>query len=388
MALPARMRFGIFLAPFHRVGENPTLGIERDLELVQWLDTLGFDEAWIGEHHSAGWETIASPEIFIATAAERTRHIKLGTGVVSLPYHHPLMVANRIVLLDHLTRGRVMLGVGPGALVTDALMLGIEPARQRPMMDEALDVIMRLFTDPTPFTYTTDWFEIHDAVLQLRPYTQPHPPLAVASMESPAGMIVAGKHGAAVLSLSGASGQRGKVDLRKQWAIAEEAAEKAGKAMRREEWRLVVQAHLAETREEALEEVRKGAGRFVFEYTHRSLGRPVPPGTTPDTLIDEMVENGGWIVGTPDDCIAAIHRLDEITEGFGGLLISTNEWAPRSKVLKSYELMARYVLPRFQGSLLGIETSNAWSVTHSEKVSDERIRALETAHRAYEVRRS
>jgi limonene 1,2-monooxygenase len=388
MALPARMRFGIFLAPFHRVGENPTLGIERDLELVQWLDTLGFDEAWIGEHHSAGWETIASPEIFIATAAERTRHIKLGTGVVSLPYHHPLMVANRIVLLDHLTRGRVMLGVGPGALVTDALMLGIEPARQRPMMDEALDVIMRLFTDPTPFTYTTDWFEIHDAVLQLRPYTQPHPPLAPLSDKTAAPCLPATIIPAGDSMLATASGQRGKVDLRKQWAIAEEAAEKAGKAMRREEWRLVVQAHLAETREEALEEVRKGAGRFVFEYTHRSLGRPVPPGTTPDTLIDEMVENGGWIVGTPDDCIAAIHRLDEITEGFGGLLISTNEWAPRSKVLKSYELMARYVLPRFQGSLLGIETSNAWSVTHSEKVSDERIRALETAHRAYEVRRS
>src|SRR3954467_13090030 len=141
MTLPARMRFGIFLAPFHRVGENPTLGLERDLELIRWLDHLGYDEAWIGEHHSAGWETIASPEIFIATAAERTRHIKLGTGVVRLPYHNPLMVANRIILLDHLTRGRVLFGVGPGALVTDAIMLGIEPTKQRPMMDEALDVI-------------------------------------------------------------------------------------------------------------------------------------------------------------------------------------------------------------------------------------------------------
>ncbi|MGE3909237.1 MAG: LLM class flavin-dependent oxidoreductase, partial [Chloroflexota bacterium] len=143
--MPARMRFGIFMAPFHRVGENPTLGFERNLDLIQWLDKLGYDEAWIGEHHSAGWETIASPELFIATAAERTRNIKLGTGVVSLPYHHPLMVANRIVQLDHLTRGRVLFGVGPGALVSDALMLGIDPPRQRPMMDEALDVIMRLF---------------------------------------------------------------------------------------------------------------------------------------------------------------------------------------------------------------------------------------------------
>src|SRR5438309_6576298 len=120
MALPERMKFGIFMAPFHRINENPTLALERDLELVQWLDTLGFDEVWVGEHHSAGWETISCPEIFIGIAADRTRHIKLGTGVISLPYHHPFMVANRMVLLDHLTRGRVMLGVGPGALVTDS----------------------------------------------------------------------------------------------------------------------------------------------------------------------------------------------------------------------------------------------------------------------------
>ena len=127
MTLPERMKFGIFMAPFHWKGENPTLSLERDLEIIQWLDQLGYDEAWIGEHHSAGWEIIASPEVFIATAAERTRNIKLGTGVISLPYHHPMMVANRMVLLDHLTRGRAMLGVGPGALVTDAAMLGIDP---------------------------------------------------------------------------------------------------------------------------------------------------------------------------------------------------------------------------------------------------------------------
>ena len=101
------LRFGIFLAPFHPVGQNPTLALERDLELIEHLDALGYDEAWIGEHHSAGYEIIASPEVFIAAAAERTKHIKLGTGVSSLPYHHPLMLADRMVLLDHLTRGRV-----------------------------------------------------------------------------------------------------------------------------------------------------------------------------------------------------------------------------------------------------------------------------------------
>lgn len=177
MALPARMKFGIFLAPFHRLGENPTLGLERDLELIQWLDHLGFDEAWIGEHHSAGWETIASPEVFIATAAERTKHIKLGTGVISLPYHHPLMAANRMVLLDHLTRGRAMMGVGPGALSSDAFMLGIEPVVQRRRMDESLGVIMRLLTEPEPVSYQCEWFTLNEALLHpapLHPAPLPH----------------------------------------------------------------------------------------------------------------------------------------------------------------------------------------------------------------------
>ena len=149
-----RMKFGVFLAPFHPLGENPTLGLERDFELLEKLDSLGYDEAWIGEHHSGGWETIASPEVFIAMAAARTKHIRLGTGVVSLPYHHPLMVADRMVLLDHITRGRVMFGVGPGALPMDALMLGIDPTEQRARMNEALGVIIRLFKEVEPIPTT------------------------------------------------------------------------------------------------------------------------------------------------------------------------------------------------------------------------------------------
>jgi limonene 1,2-monooxygenase len=385
MTLPARMRFGIFLAPFHRVGENPTVGYERNLELLQWLDRLGFDEAWIGEHHSAGWETIASPEIFIATAAERTRYIKLGTGVVSLPYHHPLMVANRIVQLDHLTRGRVLFGVGPGALVTDAVMLGIDPTRQRPMMDEALDVIVRLFTDPTPLTYDGEWFRLREATLQVRPFTRPYPPLAVASMESPAGPLAAGRHGAAILSLAATGGQRGPVDLKKMWRIAEDEAAKHGKTMCRDEWRLVVPVHLAESREEAFADVRDGAAAMALDYGSAALGRKPAFDCPRDEYARKMAEAGHWIIGTPDDLVAAIQRFDGATDGFGGLLLQANEWASREKTLKSYELLARYVMPRFQGSLVGIETSYNRSVAHSQELFAARTAALERAHRSFEA---
>jgi limonene 1,2-monooxygenase len=387
MALPARMRFGIFMAPFHRLGENPTLALERDLELLQWLDTLGYDEAWIGEHHSAGWETIASPELFIATAAERTRHIKLGTGVISLPYHHPLMVANRMVLLDHLTRGRAMLGVGPGALVSDAYMLGIEPMRQREMMDEALGIIARLFTETEPITYVSDWFELHDAILHLRPYQRPHMPIAVAATQSPAGMISAGKQGTAVLSISVYTGVGGPVNLKKQWEVAEETAAKHGKTVRREEWRLVVPMYLAESREEALREARLGAGRFQREYFGDTLGNEVPRDIPLEKAVDRMVDSGAWIVGTPEDCIAGLERLDELSGGYGGLLLLAHEWASRERILKSYELLARYVMPRFQDSLTGLTISNRWSSDHKAELQEMRTRSIEKAIQTYETAR-
>ena len=201
---PSRMQFGIFLAPFHRTGEHPILAVERDFELVQHLDRLGFDEAWIGEHHSAGWELIADPAVFIAAAAERTRTIRLGTGVTSLPYHHPLIVADRMVQLDYQTRGRAMLGVGPGALTSDAYMMGIDPVTQRQRMDESLEAIVALLEAEAPVTMETDWFTLRDARLQMPSYTQPYLPLAVAHSFSPAGPRAAGRFGAGLLSVASA----------------------------------------------------------------------------------------------------------------------------------------------------------------------------------------
>ncbi|MCE2464349.1 MAG: LLM class flavin-dependent oxidoreductase [Dehalococcoidia bacterium] len=386
MALPERMKFGIFLAPFHRLGENPTLAIERDLELVQWLDTLGFDEAWIGEHHSAGWETIASPDIFIGIAAERTRHIKLGTGVISLPYHHPLMVANRMVLLDHMTRGRVMLGVGPGALVSDAYMLGIEPTTQREKMDESLGVIVRLLTETEPISHESSWFELHDAVLHLQPYQRPHMPIAVAAAQSPSGPALAGKHGAAMLSVS-VPRDPGQSDLTYLWDIAEESAAEHGKTVKRDEWRLVVPVHLAESRKEAMEDARMGAGYYQREYFEETLGMKSGTDGPVEKIIDNMVEGGQWVIGTPDDCIAAIKRFDERSGGFGGLLVQTIDWAPREKMLHSYELLARHVMPHFQSSLLGVTASNQWSRDHAEELMDFRVRSIDRAKQAWAERR-
>jgi limonene 1,2-monooxygenase len=387
MALPKRMKFGIFLAPFHPLGENPTLALERDLELVQWLDYLGYDEAWIGEHHSAGWETIASPEVFIATAAERTQRIKLGTGVISLPYHHPLMVANRMVLLDHLTRGRVMMGVGPGALVTDAYMMGIDFSTQRPRMDEALGIIMRLLTETEPITYEADWFTLKEARLHLRPYSQPHFPIAVAAAGTPSGMILAGKHGTAVLSLSVLLRGSIATKLSDFWKIAEETAAEHGNTMDRSEWRLVTHVFLADSRKEAFAQAREKAGHYRRTYFENTLGQDVVFDGPVDKVIDAMVDVGAWCVGTPDDLIATIDRMDEDSGGFGGLLIQAAEWGTREQVLHSYELLARYVMPRFQGSLDSLAASHTDAVENRDRLGELRVQSLEKAKRAYTERR-
>src|SRR5262245_35543383 len=272
------LRFGIFLAPFHPVGQNPTLALQRDLDLVGHLDRLGFNEAWIGQHHSAGYEIIASPEVFIATAAERTRHIRLGTGVSSLPYHHPLMLADRILLLDHLTRGRVMFGVGPGALPSDAFMMGIEVARQRDMMEEALEAILLLFRSEEPVTYETDWFSLRDARLQLRPYTHPHPEVAVAAQISPSGPRAAGRFGCSLLSI-GATSAGGFDALGYHWGVMEERAAEYEQPVNRRDWRLVGPMHIADTREQAYRDVQFGLAEWV-DYFTRVAALPLAPEST------------------------------------------------------------------------------------------------------------
>ena len=370
------LRFGVFLAPFHRVGDNPTLALHRDLELVQWLDHLGYDEAWIGEHHSAGWETIASPEIFMGVAADRTKTIMLGSGVTSLPYHHPLMVAQRFVQLDHMTRGRTMLGVGPGALQSDAYMMGIPPETQRRRMDESLGAIMLLLEGKDPVTLKTDWFELKEARLHLKPWTKGGFPIAVASVTTPAGWMSAGKHGVGVLSI-GAGVPGGPAKLADSWAMAEAEAEKHGKTMNRADWRLVVNMHCAEDDEQAFKDVRLGERIETVEYFSDTLGRP--PMRSEDPLTEGLA-NATTLVGSPQTVAEGIERLLAYTKGgAGAVLFRSHEWANREATLRSYELFARWVMPRFQGSLESTTGSRDWASENRAGIFGPAVNALKKA---------
>lgn len=368
---PRRMQFGVFLAPFHRVGENPTLALNRDIELIELLDGLGFDEAWIGEHHSAGWELIADPGLIISAVAPRTKSIRLGTGVTSLPYHHPLIVADRAVQLDHMTRGRAMLGVGPGALSSDAYMMGINPADQRRRMDEALTAIKALFSQESPVSMETDWFTLKDARLMLSPYSNPHLEMAAAHIASPAGPMAAGKHQIGMISIGasagGVSNPGGADSLAQAWLWSQEAADQAGVAPpSREKWRIVIPFHLSDSKNDALAQVREGSARYNRDYFQGTLGRTF---SKEEEDISQIVDRGGAIVGTPDDAIRAIEELVESTGGFGGFMGLAHEWASSEHTKRSYELWARYVAPHFQGQLNSIGASRDWVANNLKAIN-------------------
>ena len=340
------LRSGIFLAPFHDLSQNPVLALERDMELVQHIDRLNYDEAWIGEHHSGGFEIISSPEVFIAAAAERTRHIRLGTGVVSLPYHNPFILADRMVQLDYQTRGRTIFGVGPGSLVHDAKKIGIDPANQRRMMNEALDVMVDLMKGKT-ISQKTDWYNLDEARLQLPPYTRPMMEMAVAASRSPAGALAAGRHGIGMLSIGGTSDDAMK-HHRSNWDLYAETAMANGHTPDRRNWRLVTLIHVAETREKARENVRHGLDHFC-DYFRDVATFPIVPADITDRY-QYMVESGMACVGTPDDAIAFINRLQQGSGGFGVIMELAHNWADWEQTKRHYELMARYVHPHFQGS--------------------------------------
>ena len=380
--MTTNLRHGIFLAPFHQVHENPTLCLERDFELVELLDRLGFDEAWIGEHHSAGFETISSPELFIAAAAERTRHIRLGTGVISLPYHNPLMVANRMVQLDHMTRGRVMYGVGPGLLASDALMLGIDPLVQRERMAQAIDVILRLLRGEV-VTETTDWYSLHEARLHLLPFTQPYPEIAVASAVTPSGGRLAGKHDLGMLCV--AAGERMGFDvLDVNWRIACEIAAENGRTMDTSRLRLVVPIHLADTREEAIANVRYGLKQYVDYFNNNQPRFFVPEGAdTVDWYLNEKI----GVVGTPEDAIERIEALQAKQGKFGAILMQANNWADWEKTKHSYELYARYVMPHFTGANRAREESYRWVTAHTGQLTDLRQAAATKMFDQHEAER-
>lgn len=376
-----RMRFGAFFAPFHSEKVNPTLAFERDFELIEWLDKLTYDEAWIGEHHSGAYECIASPEVFIAAAAARTKHIRLATGVTSLSYHHPLILADRIAQLDHHLRGRLIFGVGPGQLVADAHMMGVDPHSLRRRMDESLGVLVRLLNGET-VTEKTDWFTLQEARCHILPYQSPTVEMAVASAITPTGARAAGKYGLGMISVA-ASSPQGFAELANHWGICEAKAAEHGKCVDRANWRIVTPFHVAESREQAMEDLRFGL-MDMMRYFRKFGGSAFPVANSFDEAMNIWTSGGlgafgVGVIGTPDDLIAHIRKLQAQSGGFGAFLSLAHNAADFTATKKSYELFARHVMPEFQLANRNRGPSLEWAAANADRFMEHYVGGIQAA---------
>jgi limonene 1,2-monooxygenase len=363
------LRFGLFFAPFHSASLNPTYAFERDLMLTEHLDRLGFEEIWYGEHHSGAMEMSAAPELMIAAAAQRTKYIRLGTGVKSLPFHNPLMLAEAMAQLDHMTRGRAMFGVGPGALPTDVHMLGIEMEQIRDRMDEGLDTIVALMKGET-VTRKSDWFHLREARLQVGCFTKPIMEMAVTSVRSPAGVVAAGKHGLGVLTLGPVTDAALEHHV-ENWRIYEDECAKHGHKPDRAKWRITVIMHIAETREKAYAESAWGFPEWI-EYTHDVIPAPAAFPRGVENPAQFCNDNQLGIIGTPDDAIREVERIRQKLGGMGAVLIFGNDLAPWPAQQRSFELISEFVKPHFSGANRARGASYRWA---KENIAESRRKA-------------
>ncbi len=345
------MKFSFFMMPMHDPRENPTLAFQRDIQLVHLADKLGFDEFYIGEHHSGGWETMPAPEMALAMAAANAHRIRLGTSVFSVPFHHPFHLAERMCFLDHLTHGRAILGVGPCSLVSDKMLFNMDDKVLYPMLHEAIDVIVRLLESEEPISHKGRFWQFENMRLQLRSYQQPRLPLALPSAATPENLELIGRHGMIWLSPAGKVG-RGTLGPKDRWALIEKGAKAAGRTADRGNWRIVTNMYLAETREQAWEDVRAGILRetkYMCSIGFQPMYQLHPGQPYEEFTAESIADRRDWVVGTPDDAIAWIEGKIAETGGFGGVMLTANEWTSFQNISRSVEMFARYVMPRFSG---------------------------------------
>ena len=346
------MKFSFFMMPVHHPSENPTLALHRDIDLIPFVEDLDYDGFYIGEHHSGGWETMPAPEMALAAAASRTSRIRLGTSVINLPFHHPFHVAERLAFLDHITRGRAVLGIGPSNLVTDKKLFRLDNDKLYPMLNEAADIIVRLLETDGPIDHDGEFWQFEEMRLQLKSYQLPRLPLAIPTTGSTGSLDLAARHGMEIWTPCGRN-RPGGGSFVEFWKNFEKASAVHGRSADRENWSLVSSFYLAETSEEAWSDVEEGIlreTRYFSSIGLKALYESYPGQALSEFTSRSCAERRDWCIGTPDDAIRWIE--DKIAENghFGGVMLTIHEWTSSEKLRRSLELFARYVMPRFRGT--------------------------------------
>jgi alkanesulfonate monooxygenase SsuD/methylene tetrahydromethanopterin reductase-like flavin-dependent oxidoreductase (luciferase family) len=356
------MRLGLFMMPLHGVGRDLGQTLREDQEAILLADRLGFEEAWVGEHLTASTEPIASPLIFLATLVGQARRIRLGTGVLALPHHHPAVIAGHCALFDHLSGGRLMLGIGPGGLPTDMElfgMLGREDRGER--MIEAIEMMLQIWQGEPPWRIEGRFwrFSVEQTVQthlgngpMLKPLQQPHPPIALSLLSPGTGLArLAGERGWGPISANFVPANV----LRTHWEGYAAGCRSAGRPADPGDWRVARSVLVTEDDRQARDHLaRRGTGlRFYYRYlcdqlTAVGLSRAfkTDPGMPDAALTDDYLLDTMVIAGSPAAVADRLAALRAELGPFGTLLVAAHDWDEPGLWRRSLELLAEKVRPQ------------------------------------------
>jgi limonene 1,2-monooxygenase len=342
------MKFGLFLMNEHP-GRNPSEAFDEDLRLIQAADELGFEEVWIGEHHSYRWELLTNPELMIAKASALTSRIKLGPGVRILPLHHPLDVAEQAVVCDHLTHGRYLFGAGKGSFPNDFKLFGVNRDEARSMTRESMELILKAWTSEGPFSFQGRYWQVEDVDFYPKPFQRPHPPIHIAC-SAPETYEYAGAMGYAPMSVY----LYRYAELARFWGYYEAGARAAGRTPDRAQWRIIRETYVAETTARARAEIDAGANgsyNYLGQFGTKNRLKADPNMTDDQVDAQYLMDYIPWVVGDPEECIRRMKELEAAVGGFGVYLLSpSREWVSNARWLDCLRLFAKEVIPAFAGA--------------------------------------
>ena len=358
---PSDMRLGMFTMPSHPPERGLGEGHDWDLQNLIWADELGFEEAWVGEHHAMVWEPHPSPDLLVVEGFRATKNIRIGTGGICLPYHHPVELANRIAMLDHISGGRLNFGIAASGSPTDWEMFGVDGmnGENRDMVNESMEIIMNMWAGHEPgWSFEGKYWKAaipHPIEPMLKqhilPLQKPYPPIGVAGLSSPSPTLeMAGERGWIPMSLN-----LNPTYVKSHWDSYERGARKAGLEVSRQDWRMVREIFVADTDEEAWEHSVNGMmGRMMREYFLPLLeafgftSYLKADADTPDADVTvEYCAKHNWFVGSPETVADKIEQVYADVGGFGHLLQFCFDYKDDEPAWnRSMELLAKEVMPR------------------------------------------
>jgi alkanesulfonate monooxygenase SsuD/methylene tetrahydromethanopterin reductase-like flavin-dependent oxidoreductase (luciferase family) len=351
------MDIGLFMVPFRLPEVDLQAGFDWDMQVIRWAEQFGLGEVWVGEHTTIGWEPVCSPELYLAAAIPQTERIRLATGANILANHNPVALAHRLMQLDHMSRGRLMVGIGAGSYATDLQIHGSEQGRA--MMIEAAKILRAVWEADAPVRYDGRFWTLdmppYDELLRgpyLKPYQRPHPPLAMAglSQRSPT-LAQAGLTGCIPMSFN-----VGREYLAGHWQSYATAAESVGNIPDRNQWRVAHNVMVADTDEEAMDLVLGGAMARTYRewmlpsYERAGLVHMMAPelgvSTAAEVSVEYLAEHK-WLVGSPDTVVHKLTRDLDVSGGFGNLIAFTFDYLDQpDRYRRHLELLGTEVLPR------------------------------------------